>query len=346
MKTPLRIRERRSKPEKPKENNHALLEANPMATAITNNCFGQHQGDAARGITAVLSIAEINRLVGGKIGRFDVACPRCGPLRRTPKNQCRPVLRIWHQEPGFATFCCKRCGAEGWTADRSAKPVDPAIIENAKAKAAEQRRLEVIESQQKACRLWKSRQPIAGSIAEFYLRKCRGYQGELPGTLGFLPGRKQYPPAMVAAFGAAIETAPGEIIIHDDAVCGVHLTRLKPDGSGKAGIETEEDKITIGMGNKWPIMLAPPNDLLGLAIAEGIEDALSLHAVAGLGAWAAGSAGRLPAMADAVPDYIESVTIMIDIDADQIGERKTQELAFRLVERGIETRMARPGCAI
>ena len=48
-------------------------------------------------------------------------------------------------------------------------------------------------------------------------------------------------------------------------------------------------------------MLAPMNDLLGLAITEGVEDALSIHAATGLGAWAAGAASRLPALADAVP---------------------------------------------
>jgi hypothetical protein len=119
----------------------------------------------------------------------------------------------------------------------------------------------------------------------------------------------------------------------------VHITKLKQDGSDKAG--TEADKLTIGLANKSPIMLAPPNDLLGLAIAEGIEDALSAHQATGLGAWAAGTAGRLPDMADAVPAYIESVTIMVDADAS--GEKNSIELAQRLIARGVEVLMVRPG---
>jgi hypothetical protein len=90
-----------------------------------------------------------------------------------------------------------------------------------------------------------------------------------------------------------------------------------------------------------PIWLAAVNDGLGLVIAEGIEDGLSAYQATGLGAWAAGTASRMPALADVVPDYIESVTILIDDDAT--GEKNSTELAQRLVARGIEVLMARPG---
>jgi len=109
------------------------------------------------------------------------------------------------------------------------------------------------------------------------------------------------------------------------------------DGSGKAG--TDSDKITIGRFVGIPIVLAPPNDLLGLAIAEGIEDALSVHQTTGLGAWASGGASRLPALADTIPDYIEAVTIMVDNDRD--GEQKAGELEQRLAMRGIELNLIR-----
>ena len=66
----------------------------------------------------------------------------------------------------------------------------------------------------------------------------------------------------------------------------------------------------------------------GLAIAEGIEDALSLHLATGLGAWAAGSANRLPMLADKVPTYVEAVTIAVDDDV--AGRRGAYALAQRL----------------
>jgi hypothetical protein len=290
-------------------------------------------------MTAALSLADIDALNGGRFGQFDVACPTCGPSCSSPVNQRRRVLRIWRSEPDFASFRCARCEIKGYAVDRTTERADPAAIEIARAKARERQRIEAAESQKKARWFWFRRQPIAGSIAETYLRTCRGYHGRLPDTLGFLPARGEYPPAMIAAFGMARETVPGEIVIDDAAVTGIHITKLKPDGSSKAG--TDADKLTIGIANQSPIMLAPPNDLLGLAIAEGIEDALSTHQAIGLGAWAAGTAGRLPAMADAVPDYIESVTVMVDDDEN--GRKNSNELARRLTERGIEVLMVRPG---
>jgi hypothetical protein len=80
---------------------------------------------------------------------------------------------------------------------------------------------------------------------------------------------------------------------------------------------------------------APLNDLLGLSIAEGIEDALSVHDATGLGAWAAGAASRLPALADAVPDYTDAITVISDDDHD--GRRHASALCDALVVRGFET---------
>jgi Toprim domain len=181
------------------------------------------------------------------------------------------------------------------------------------------------------------RRPISGSIAEVYLRQARGYRGQIPATLGYLPPRGEHGPSMIAAFGLTTEPDVGRIAIADAALRGVHITRLKPDGSGKA--ETDLDKIMIAMSIGSPITLAPPNDLLGLAIGEGIEDALSAYEVTGLGAWAAGSASRLPRLADAVPSYIEAVTLLVDDDKD--GRRYAAECRERLIVRGIkEIRLA------
>lgn len=291
---------------------------------------------------AALSLTELVELAGGALGRSDVACPSCGPSCRSSVNQRRKVLRVWLLEPSFATFKCARCGIDGYAADRDVARINPAAIRIAQAKARERQQAEAAESGKKARWLWAQRQPIAGSIAETYLREARGYRGELPGTLGFLPARGEHPPAMIAAFGVASEMLPGQIMIYDAAVRGVHLTKLRSDGLGKAG--TDADKLTIGVGNRSPIWLAPVNDGLGLAIAEGIEDALSVHAATGLGAWAAGSAARLPDMADSVPSYVESITTMVD--ADPVGEKNANELARRLDERGFEVLLVRSELAV
>jgi len=189
--------------------------------------------------------------------------------------------------------------------------------------------------------LWRQRRAAAGSPAERYLRQARGYTGAIPSTLGYLPPRNGHPPSLIGAFGIATEPEPGVLAIAEADIRGVHLTRLKPDGSGKAG--TDADKIMIGQSLGSPIILAPPNDGLGLVITEGIEDALSIHQATGLGAWAAGSAGRLPALADAIPAYIDSVTVIGHRDA--AGERGAMDLATKLRARGLETRLTFLGSA-
>ena len=80
---------------------------------------------------------------------------------------------------------------------------------------------------------------------------------------------------MIAAFALTDEPEPG-VLGEPEDVHAVHLTLLLPDGSGKAAVAP--NKITIASPAGMPIVLAPMNDLMGLAITEGIEDALSVHA--------------------------------------------------------------------
>ena len=180
----------------------------------------------------------------------------------------------------------------------------------------------------RALSLWRQRQPIVGSVAERYLRRARGYSGPIPPTLGFLPARGDHPPSMIAAFAFAAEPEPRQLAIDDASLRGVHVTRLLPHGTGRIS------KATIGRGSTGvPIVLAPPNDLLGLAITEGIEDGVSIHAATGLGVWAAGSAGRMLALAEAVPNYVECVNIFAH--DDPAGRLGAAELAARLKARGV-----------
>ncbi len=97
----------------------------------------------------------------------------------------------------------------------------------------------------------------------------------------------------------------------------------------------------LGPVSGQPIVLAPPNDGLGLVITEGIEDALSLHEATGLGAWAGGSAGHMSKLGQVVPGYIESVTLAED--ANEAGRRACAGLAEDLFRRGIEVRILRIG---
>jgi CHC2 zinc finger/Toprim domain len=188
----------------------------------------------------------------------------------------------------------------------------------------------------KAERLWSQRRPIVeGTPPALYLRQRRCYAGLIPATLGYLPARDPHPPAMIAAFGLADEPEPG-ILAAPKNVAGVHLTRLTADGDKAPGLDGKP-KIMLGTCRGSPIVIAPPNDLLGMAITEGIEDALTAHQATGLGAWAAGAAGFMPALADKVPNYIEALTIFSH--GDTAGQRGALELAELLDRRGMEIRI-------
>ncbi len=283
---------------------------------------------------AALDLRIIDELTGGKIGVHDTPCPLCSPTRK-PANHRKRVLRIWRLDRDFASFSCAHCLEHGYVRDGDAVQLDPAVLERVKRETAERERAATIERLGKARWLWSKRRRLAGSIGEAYLREARGYRGPLPPTLGFLPARGQHGPAMIAAFGLPGEPEPGRLTIADKAVRGVHLTRLAPDGSGKAGTAT--DKVMIGRSLGSPIVLAPANDLLGLAVTEGIENGLAVHEATGLGLWAAGSASRLPALAESIPPYVEAVTIVADDDDD--GRKHANELAKRLSCRCMEVRI-------
>jgi hypothetical protein len=277
-------------------------------------------------------------LIGNQLGTHDVACPLCGPGRRSPKNRRRAVLRIWHEVPGFITYSCARCGTQGFArAYGSGRLVcirrrEPEPLNTPSSPRSGTLRRE------KAQWLWGLRQPLAGTPAEIYLRRARCHEGPLPGTVEFLPAIAQHPAALIAAFGLAGEMEPGVISISTSEVAGVHLTRVASHGFGKAGTET--DKIMVGAPLGSPIVLAAPNDLGGLAITEGIEDALSVHEATGLGAWAAGAASFLPALAAAVPDWIECITVLVD--DDEAGRRNADELTNQLEHRGFAVRLVTP----
>ena len=194
------------------------------------------------------------------------------------------------------------------------------------------------EQHRKAAWMWARRRPIGGTPAERYLRG-RGITCALPPTIAYLPPAKpEHHPALIAAFALSDEVEPG-ILGEPNGVMAVHLVLLRTDGSDKAFTKEEvqqgrRNKITVGSPEDLPIVLAPPNDLLGLAVTEGIEDGFTVHQENGLGVWAAGSGARMPALANDIPEYIEAVTIYAH--ADKTGRDGALALAEALVRRRIE----------
>jgi phage/plasmid primase-like uncharacterized protein len=266
-------------------------------------------------------------------------CPLCGGTDRFAINIRKQVWNCRGCATGGDVIdlvrhldgCDFNDAMELLTGERGAAPPGPLQPARGKAEAEEADRRHRAEQLRKALWLWKGRRPVAGSIAETYLAR-RGYHGPAPGTLGFLPASGEYPPSMIAAFGIPDEPDPGVIAISGGKITGIHLTRLLPDGSDRE--RGDGAKIMLGLSMGSPIVLAPPNDLLGLVIAEGIEDALTVHQATGLGAWAAGSAGRMPALAGTLPRSIECVTVCAH--DDPAGRDGALALADALDRRGVE----------
>src|SRR5262245_33873943 len=138
----------------------------------------------------------------------DVACLWCGPDRSTKKKRERRVLRLWGEQ-GFISFHCARCGKRGYVCDGEQQQVDRDALRRAREITHAREAAEGTIRIRKARTLWRMRQRIAGTPADRYLRKARGIIGPLPPTLGCLPPRGEYPPALIAAFGVPTEPEPG-----------------------------------------------------------------------------------------------------------------------------------------
>jgi hypothetical protein len=181
--------------------------------------------------------------------------------------------------------------------------------------------------------LWSQRLPIEASDAAVrYLREARGYSGlTIPPTLGYLPARSEHGHALIAVFGFPDEPEPGVLHMATEAVRGVQVTRLLPDGTDRDR-QHPKGKIAIGRCLGSPIVCGPFSDSNNaLVIAEGVEDALTAHQVMGIAAWAAGGASRIPALADVIPDHVDCVSLLVD--GDKAGRINSAKLADRLHKR-------------
>ena len=280
---------------------------------------------------AVEQIATEHRLkLRGRIERVG-PCPQCGGTDRFSINTRKQL------------FHCRRCGAGG-DVIAFVQFLDGCDFREAVARLTGARITQKVEhrprqnehiddnhngddyerqQRDKALHLWRASQQPEGTPVEAYLHMRLANARRLPVTVRYLPPQKMgQRPAMIVPYGVRKITA-------------VQLTLLKPDGSGKA--DTTPNKITVASPAGMPMVIAPPNDLLGLAITEGVEDALSVHYATGLGAWASGGASFMPKLAPVVPNYIEAVTIYAH--ADEAGQRGANELADLLSVRGIEIRI-------
>ena len=147
--------------------------------------------------------------------------------------------------------------------------------------------------------------------------------------MAWLPESEKHPPAVIAAFGLPLDLKSGRLVMPDRCVRGVQLLRLSSDGAEKIG-----KAVTIGHCPRSPLVVAPFNDLLGLHLLEGLEDALTFAEVDQAGVWACGGASRMASVARAVPRWTAWLTLWRD--DDPAGAKATTATRAALLASGFD----------
>lgn len=206
---------------------------------------------------------DMTRALGGRWhGRYGVApCPVCQPAGRREQN----ALTLADGRSGLLAHC-KRAGcdfrailAAAGIGSGDYRVPDPADVACREA----DRRAEAARRAWQAERVWREARPVGGTPAETYLRG-RGITCSLPPSLRFHPACWHGPTASRhPALVALVEGGDG---------FAVHRTYLRPDGCGKATLDPARAMLGAAAGGAVRRADAPG----GLAVAEGIETALSL----------------------------------------------------------------------
>jgi hypothetical protein len=184
-----------------------------------------------------------------------------------------------------------------------------------------------------ASRLFAAAVPVAGSLAEVYLRS-RGLTQAVPNSaLRFHPKcwhreEGQLNPVPRPAMIAAVTDGAG-------VLQGVHRTWLAPDGQDKAAVKTPRRAMGHILGNA--VRLSPSDEIL--VVGEGIETMLSIReAVPSLPVWAALSSSHLGAVI--IPAAVQR--LYIAVDRDPAGQRAAERLSARASEAGVQAFVLEP----
>lgn len=266
-----------------------------------------------------MRLASIQEAVHKAPGTYRAPCPHCD---RGPKDD---AVGVTVEYGGRYVWHCHRCHAAG-ALKRAEKPPErpqePRTPEHRPDGLAEW-----------AAELWHTTRPLGGD-ALGYLRARTCVIPPPDSDLRWHPRVKHSPsghvgPALVALVTDAITAKP----------ISLHRTWIRTDGT-KADIRPARMMAAAHCIRGGAIRLWPDDAVTyGLAIAEGIETALSVaHAFTPV--WSVIDAGNMAAFP--VLDGIESLLIAADSDAHQKGQRAARECAARWLAAGREVSIAEP----
>ena len=207
-----------------------------------------------------------------------------------------------------------------------ADPVHRAVIESQARKDDDRRRVA------HAHNLWLKAEPIAGTLAERYLRTTRGIRSPLPDMLKYTRS------AYCSVLGAGEETEALIAPLQDSngpvtAVQQIFLCRETDDawrdGRGK------RIKRTLGAMRDGCVRLGVPDTILGLA--GSVEDALAASSLYSLPVWATCGEQRMGRVW--VPPEIEQVVIFADADDPGLAAAGEAKRAHRAAGRRVTVMM-------
>jgi putative DNA primase/helicase len=179
--------------------------------------------------------------------------------------------------------------------------------------------------------IWNTSVPAQNTPVASYLRS-RGITLPPPASLRFYDALKHYPsgttwPAMVALISDP-----------DGKPLAVHRIYLALDGNGKAPVNPK--KMTLASCRAGAVRLGAIEPGKSLAIAEGIETALSVMQACQFPTWAALSADGMRTVK--LPPEAASVILCADNDTNGVGKTAAESALKRFLREGRSARIVMP----
>jgi hypothetical protein len=274
---------------------------------------------------ATEAAARLN-LTRGRDNKWRGRCPACG--------YSKPTLEVAVEQDRIA-ISCSACGAVAGIAAMMGVASDIVIAPSVKPSKVD-----------RAVNAWRNANPAAGSLAERYLQS-RGITLPPPATIRFLPRQRNWSdgrtyPAMISL----VQRVPGD----DDHAAlerraslidsGAHFTFLQSGADGPVvKAATEASKLTLGQLRYGGVWLTPI-ETIGeqLAVAEGIETALSVMQITKLPTVAALSAAGMRSLRWP----LQVRRLWIAADNDEAGLKAAEVLLERALRAGLQAHIKIP----
>jgi hypothetical protein len=273
---------------------------------------------------AAHAAARLN-LIRGRDYKWRGRCPACG--------YAKPTLELGVQCDRIEVRCIA-CGAAASIARMIGLPNELVVAPAARpSKVA------------KALDAWRRSVSATGTLIEGYLQG-RGIISPPPPSIRFLPRQRNWSdgkpyPAMISL----VQRVPNddERGLQTGAVlidAAAHFTFLQGGGEGPVRkAATDASKLTLGQLRHGGVWLTPVNEINEqLAVAEGIETALSVQQITNLPTVAALSAAGMRSLR-----WLPRVRrLWIAADNDEVGRGAAEVLLARALRAGLQAHIKLP----